>query len=345
VKSGMKEKIRQTIPSVLEKGLWLVFLLAVSSTAFGQYPQAPTHRSDIELRVDVTQSEDDPETTSQDRSQPPPAPAGTENSSSASIGNQRSKSPQRRVLQNFLSDQKAIWTSPRHITREDSRWLIPLAAGTGVLIGTDSRSSGALANTEDQLRISRYISRFGETYSTGGIAGILFVVGQLSHNERLRETGLLGAEALVDSFVVVTGIKMATRRERPFEGDGRGRFWKGHTSFAGGGTSFPSGHSIMTWSLATVIANEYKEYKLVPITAYSLASIEAISRFTARRHFASDVFVGGVMGWFIGRYVYHTHHNRPVGSRSDLNSWRMPLVTPHYDRSTDSYGVALLWNF
>src|SRR2546421_142950 len=81
-------------------------------------------------------------------------------------------------------------------------------------------------STEDQLRISRYISRFGETYSTGGIAGILILAGQISHNERLRETGLLGAEALVDSFVVVTGIKMATRRERPFEGDGSGRFWK-----------------------------------------------------------------------------------------------------------------------
>jgi len=342
----MKEKILQTILLVLKKSSLLAFLLAVSTVAsLAQDPVAPSNRGDIEPPVNVSQPSDAPDVTSQDSSQPLPPCEDTGKDSSLSPENPRAKSPQRRILQNLLSDQKTIWTSPLHITREDTRWLIPLAAGTGVLIGTDSRSSSALPNTEDQLRISRYISRFGETYSTGGIAGILILAGQISHNERLRETGLLGAEALVDSFVVVTGIKMATRRERPFEGDGSGRFWKGNTSFTGGGTSFPSGHSIMTWSLATVAAYEYKEHKLVPITAYSLASIEAISRFTARRHFASDAFVGGVMGWFIGRYVYHTHHNRTVTPGPNLSSWSMPLITPHYDRSTGSYGLSLHWNF
>src|SRR5713101_6416009 len=46
----------------------------------------------------------------------------------------------RNVFTNLPGDQKAIWTSPFHIRTTDTAWLLPLAATSGVLIGSDQHS-------------------------------------------------------------------------------------------------------------------------------------------------------------------------------------------------------------
>ena len=43
----------------------------------------------------------------------------------------------RNLPRNFLHDQAAIWTSPKDLRAHDLKWLIPLAAATGVALGTD----------------------------------------------------------------------------------------------------------------------------------------------------------------------------------------------------------------
>jgi len=83
--------------------------------------------------------------------------------------------------------------------------------------------------------------------------------------------------------------------QKPIEKNA-GDFW-------GGGTSFPSGHAIQIWSIASLVAHEYRQNMIVQVTAYSLAGIVSASRVAAQKHFASDVVLGGTMGWFIGRYV------------------------------------------
>src|SRR5205085_6334670 len=43
----------------------------------------------------------------------------------------------------FLSDQKAIWTSPFHISGEDAKWLAPAGVAEGALFVFDHRISKA----------------------------------------------------------------------------------------------------------------------------------------------------------------------------------------------------------
>src|SRR5262245_8515888 len=43
---------------------------------------------------------------------------------------------ERRFLKNILSDQRAIWTSPFHLDRDDAKWLVPLGLSTAGLIAT-----------------------------------------------------------------------------------------------------------------------------------------------------------------------------------------------------------------
>jgi hypothetical protein len=54
-----------------------------------------------------------------------------------------SQSPFREFVGTFLSDEKAIWTSPLHTKTKDLYWLLPLAGTTGALLATDTDISNA----------------------------------------------------------------------------------------------------------------------------------------------------------------------------------------------------------
>ena len=250
---------------------------------------------------------------------------------------------EKQFFKNILGDQKAIWTSPFHLRGGDARWLAPLGLGTAALIATDRRTGDEMAESSQQLNASRTISYAGSGYAVGGVAATFYLVGRVTHNDRARETGLLGAEALIDSGIVVTVLKEITQRRRPTAATGRGDFFDG-------GSSFPSGHAISAWSLATVIANEYHDRPLVQITAYGIASAVSVARFTSLNHYLSDVLVGSAMGYGIGRYVYHAHHRKSSGAggdeeESEERSRAWPLIAPRYDRHAREYGVALAWSF
>src|SRR2546423_2894954 len=246
---------------------------------------------------------------------------------------------------NILRDQRAIWTSPFHMGREDMKWFVPLTLATGTLLTTDIRTGRALDdNNRTRLRISRDISWGGSFYSTGGIAAGFYLVGRATQNSRARETGLLGMEALIDSSIVVEVLKAATQRPRP-------RFDNGSGEFFVSGKSFPSGHAISAWSLATVIAHEYGRHRpAVQIAAYGLATAVAISRYTGRNHFLGDVLVGSALGYGIGRYVYFKHHDTSLdadggNSRTGAHSKLIPLIAPQFSRAERTYAIALRWDF
>ena len=267
---------------------------------------------------------------------PTPTPSPTPQKTSSST-------LEREFLKNILRDQKAIWTAPFHLHGDDARWLVPLGLGTAALIATDRSSADEIAESQDQLSPSRAISYIGSAYGVASIAGTFYLAGRFTHNQRARETGVLGAEAIIDSVIVATAVKEITQRSRPRAGRSRGDFFDG-------GTSFPSGHSIQAWSLATVIANEYHDRRLVQFTAYGLATAVSVARFTGRNHFLSDVLVGSAMGYGIGRYVYHAHHIKRSDSGGDdeeslERSKRWPSIAPEYNRHAREYGITLAWSF
>src|SRR5437867_5772164 len=244
-------------------------------------------------------------------------------------------------FRNILRDQVAIWTAPFHLHERDARWLAPIGLGTAALIATDRRTGDEIGEERSQLHASRIISYGGSTYGVGSVVLTFYLVGRARHDTRARETGVLGAEALLDSAIVVTALKEITHRRRPGGARGRGDFFDG-------GTSFPSGHSIEAWSLATVIANEYHDHRAVQIAAYGLATTISLSRYTGHIHFLSDVLVGSAMGYGIGRYVYHAHH-RGLSDASDQTGTHhaklWPLIAPRYNRHAREYGAMLAWNF
>ncbi len=233
-------------------------------------------------------------------------------------------------LKDIGHDQAGIWTSPLRIQPKDAFWLVPFAAGTGVALHYDAQAQQNLGIDESRIDASNTISGFGSTYVTlGGAAGLYFL-GLGTHNEHLAETGRLGAEAVIDSLLVVNALKLATNRERPNEGNGHGGFWPHGTRSYEFDSSFPSSHAAGSFALARVIASEYRS-KPVQVAAYAFALAISASRVTARQHFPSDVLVGGTFGYLIGGYVVRHHAAQNVGSGFSF----VPVV----DLSTHTFGA------
>ena len=232
-------------------------------------------------------------------------------------------------LKDLGHDQVGIWTSPLRIRPNDAYWLVPFAAGTGVALHYDAQAQQELGIDKTRIDVSNTISDVGLYGSIGG-AGALYLLGAATHNDRLAETGRLGEEAIVNSLLVVQALKLATNRERPNEGNGRGGFWPHGTRSYEVNGSFPSGHAAVTFAFARVLASEYPS-KPVQLAAYAFALVVSVSRVTAREHFPSDVLVGGTFGYLIGGYVVYHHATR--GKESGL------FLTPLVDQSTRTYGV------
>jgi hypothetical protein len=53
---------------------------------------------------------------------------------------------------------------------------------------------------------------------------------------------------------------------------------------------------------------EYHDRPIIPIVAYSAATLIGLSRITENKHWASDVFVGAALGYLCGRQVVNNYH-------------------------------------
>jgi Capsule assembly protein Wzi/PAP2 superfamily len=211
------------------------------------------------------------------------------------------------LLKHFAGDQKDFWTAPVRLHASDLRWIAPAAGLTAALLASDSWIARQVPDKPNQLLRSQHISNYA-VYSLMGVDGGSFLLGHITGNDHLAETGLLGGEAGLNSTAVAYLLNYATQRPRPIDGNGHGSFFQG-------GASFPSEHSTLAWSMASVIAHEYPG-PLTKFAAYGLASAVTLTRITSKQHFASDAVVGSALGWYFGRQAYRAHHDPELGGGS-----------------------------
>lgn len=98
--------------------------------------------------------------------------------------------------------------------------------------------------------------------------------------------------AFLSTMAVVYGLKATVDRRRP----------------DGGLHSFPSGHTASAFAGAAFLERRYGWRYGGP--AYGAAAFVGYSRVEARRHFTSDVLVGGALG--IGANILFTKRHRNV---------------------------------
>jgi membrane-associated phospholipid phosphatase len=205
----------------------------------------------------------------------------------------------------LVEDQRMFWTAPAHFKLKDLDWAVPFTALTAGFIASDSWLSKQ-AHSSDIQR-SKTISDYG-AYSFIAAGAGAFVLGHMRGDDRMSEAGLLSGEAALNSTAVAYLFKNITQRPRPYQDNGNGTFFQG-------GSSFPSEHAAIAWSVASVMAHEYPG-TLTKILAYGLATTVSATRVTGQQHFPSDVFIGSALGWYFGRQVYRAHHDTNLGGAS-----------------------------
>ncbi|HEY7352131.1 MAG TPA: phosphatase PAP2 family protein, partial [Terriglobales bacterium] len=205
-------------------------------------------------------------------------------------------------VKHLADDQRSFWTAPLHFRTRDLEWIAPLAGVTAGFMAGDSWLSKQIPLGE--VNRSKTFSNYA-TYSLIGAGAGSFLFGHITDNDQMSEAGLLSGEAAINATAVSYLFKGAMQRERPYQGTGSGAFFQG-------GSSFPSEHAAIAWSVASVLAHEYPG-PLTKILAYALATGVSATRVTGQQHFASDVIIGSALGWYFGRQAYRAHHDTELG--------------------------------
>jgi membrane-associated phospholipid phosphatase len=220
----------------------------------------------------------------------------------------------------FLYDAGRIWSAPSRIKKRDVAPLLALAATASFLIVADEEIRDAVQGYVERHSwvddVGPVITRMGDM-GAWVTAGAFFGTGLVLKDARARDTGTLAASAIVQTFLVDNVLKGLTGRQRPYYADGVDH-WSGPAGFikryekesSGRYVSFPSGHTATAFSVATVVALQYRRPIWVPILAYAVASGVGLSRMTMDRHWASDVVCGAILGHVIARLVVRNHDRR-----------------------------------
>jgi membrane-associated phospholipid phosphatase len=201
-------------------------------------------------------------------------------------------------------DEAGILASPVRTTPKDLLWLVPFGVATGVALDYDAHAMRSLGVDQQRQDHFETVSNVGAFYAPIAASGAGYFIGGFTHNDLLRETAVLSAEAMADATILNQGLKYAIDRQDPQQGDGTGRFWPHGLATWPDGQSMPSEHCMNVWAFAHVVATQYNGPATKAIV-YSLATTVSVSRVLARQHFPSDVLVGSVFGYLIGGYVVH----------------------------------------
>lgn len=220
---------------------------------------------------------------------------------------------------------KGYWTDTRDFVVSPARWQgkdwLKFAAFTGTtatLITIDKPVKKIFDKNHSNLlnNVSKYGFEPMGNYYAGAIIAGFFAHGIFAKNNRSRSTALLAAESFIISGVLVRIPKYLAGRARPDVENSSPWDWKGPFN----GTSFPSGHTTSAFSVASVIAYQYRDTPWIPITAYTLAALTGVSRIYDNRHWLSDVFAGAIIGTLTGRFICKQHDNQHISlSLTSLN--------------------------
>lgn len=242
-------------------------------------------------------SPENPQIESPSKSSFPPDPAG-----SVRPLNWKSFAP------NVLQDQKSIWTFPAQLAH-GKHWkpALGITAAVGAMIALDAYDTPYFRRTSAFSGFNRGLSGTNTALAFTLVPASFYALGQVRKDSYATQTSLLSAEALADAEVLAWVFKTADARRRPLAIPTGGNYsdsWfeSYHPTLSGNG-SFPSGHTIAAFSVATVFARRYASHRWVPWVAYGAAGLIGFSRITLQAHFPSDVFAGAAFGYVISRYA------------------------------------------
>jgi membrane-associated phospholipid phosphatase len=212
------------------------------------------------------------------------------------------------LVPNLIHDQERIWSFPARLV-QGHNWIPTsvILGTTAGLVALDPVESAYFRRTPTFHGLNNIFTGNATVIGTIAAPVSLYVIGSLRKDSKMQRTALLAGEAVADAEILTTVLKDATSRVRPAAIPAGGNFsdswFESRGSILRGTGSFPSGHTIAAFSVATVIARRYGNRRWVPYAAYGMAALIGFSRLSLSSHFLSDVFMGGALGYSISRFT------------------------------------------
>ena len=222
----------------------------------------------------------------------------------------------RRSIKRIGQDQKRLYLAP--FEKHNLKWDAVVLVGTGALLAADRHIESNVSHSH--FTLYQATSDIGIAGLAGSL-GAIYIYGFKTEHRHARETGELELETLINTFLIYTPMQLIFGRQRPDEGNGRGDFFKRHAV----NTSFPGGHAMFTWAMASVLADEYPK-PWARVLSYGAAFTVTFSRFMARDHWSSDMFVGTALGLAIAENTFHARCNPEFPSQCKGHQrWWKPM--------------------
>ena len=186
---------------------------------------------------------------------------------------------------------------------------------TGVLIHYDQNIYNEMHSWRENnivRNVSPVVTNMGNGLFSLGLFGGFTGYGLLVKDQKAVEVGKIGLESFLLTGITIQLFKNLCGRERPSDETRPGGFWYGPFAYydkakrgkrgIAAFDSFPSGHTTTIFAAATTLSDFYTA-PWVSYTSYSLATIVAGSRVIERTHWASDCFIGAIIGHYGTRIV------------------------------------------
>lgn len=187
-----------------------------------------------------------------------------------------------------LGGVRKTYTEPVNWKKEDYLLAGTIILGTSAIYLFDEESSDWFIHQQDDIpgMIKDFGWYYGSPQNNYAINGAIYLYGLFSRNEEIRKTGVLLISAASAAGIIQTFSKTITGRARPGAGEGSKNFKP--FSKEGKYHSFPSGHTILSFTTAYAIGKQFNN-PYVRGGIYALGMVSPISRLWAGAHWVSDI--------------------------------------------------------
>jgi hypothetical protein len=231
----------------------------------------------------------------------------------------------------IVDDAVSYFISPLNFNLSEWMKFAAISAGTVMLITRDEAIRKSIGrNTIKSLNNDLWDvpTKYGIITYANIFSGAVYLIGLTAEDNEIRITGRLMFESLTYSGLTVMAVRYLAGRVRPY-------YEKGAWEFLGFQTdnefqSFPSGHTVVAFSLSTILAERIDTW-WSRIFFYGLAGMTSYARVINNQHFASDVFSGAMLGLFSGLFVISKEKEREYslsvsGSESESGFYIFPGI-------------------
>lgn len=203
---------------------------------------------------------------------------------------------------------KCVYSDTKYVIASPSRWdkgdWLKCTFIIGTTYGIMNEDAALQEWVQDRWtatsdRISEAIESFGAEGAILALGGV-YLTGCITQDTTFKKLALLGAESALISGLIIEVLKIIIGRSRPYKEEGAFSFsW---FNLYGESQSLPSGHTGAAFSIASCISEECKN-PFVSVIGYTTATLVGLSRIHDNKHWASDVFLGAVIGVSVGKTI------------------------------------------